>query len=580
MAGQTISEGLDAQARDNVRNWPIRMAISVVGALGFGAAFGWGAGAILFACMIVADALAYFVSRPDTIADARGRTALRLASTVLTSVLWTISAVIYWRVGGFAGQVVALVQLCSLLIIAQNLSFKSWISSLAFGAVPAVALVTLPAVMGGFEGAQLFNVALSVALALAYLANDTRENVIHARTLHETQAALEAQTARAEAANAAKSAFLALISHELRTPMNGVLGMARALNEGRLGVRQRGQVDMLVKSGEGLMTILNDLLDLSKIEAGKLELEAAPFDLHEVAAETVRLWMQAAKDKGIDLALEVAPTVPRYVTGDPTRLRQILTNLVSNALKFTPDGSVRLSLSGVCTVGDVATVAFAVKDTGIGMTPEQKARVFEPFAQAEAATARQYGGTGLGLSICRQFATLMGGEITAESAPGVGSTFRFTLALPLAEAPAADAALDGVFDLNGLRVLVADDNAINQAVAQSIVEALGGQVTAADDGAAALEALRAGSFDVVLMDVHMPRMGGIEAIGRIRAGEAGPRDQPVVALTADAMPGVDADLLAHGFDASATKPILPQALIEAIVTATRRQTAAGAKAAA
>jgi CheY-like chemotaxis protein len=363
--------------------------------------------------------------------------------------------------------------------------------------------------------------------------------------------------------------------------MNGVLGMARALNQSKLGARQREQVDMLVRSGDGLMAILNDLLDLSKIEAGKFELEAVTFDAHELAAETVRLWADAAGAKGLDLRLEVHPAVPRHLTGDPSRLRQVLTNLVSNALKFTPNGSVRLALRGLCVVGDQATIEFAVSDTGIGMTAEQQAKVFEPFAQADAATSRRFGGTGLGLSICRQFAALMGGEITAESAPGVGSTFRFRLSLPLAAAPAAGERDETLFDLDGLRVLVADDNPINQAVAASIVEAVGGQVTGVEDGVAALEALRSGTFDVVLMDVHMPRMDGLEAIRRIRAGEAGRADQPVLALTADAMPGTDRGLLGHGFDAVATKPIVPQALIAAIAEACRRPGAtAGVEAAA
>ena len=573
MVGATLfDQGLARMAADNRRTMPLRLLICVAGSWLFGANLGWREGAICFVAIMTAEVYGQLVDRFAS-RGSRSASLLRLSGTMLTSFIWTAMAVAYWLYGGHAGQVVALVQLSSLLIIAQNLSFKSLAAALGFGVMPAIALLALPAVLGGFEGAQLVNVAVSVGLALLYLASDTRDNVLNAKALRETQAALEAQTVRAEAASEAKSTFLAMMSHELRTPMNGVLGMARALNQGKLGARQREQVDMLVKSGEGLMTILNDLLDLSKIEAGKFELEVVPFDLHELAAETLRLWAEPAKAKGVDLRLEIASAVPQYVAGDPTRLRQILTNLISNALKFTAQGSVRLSLGCEGATGEAATVAFAVADTGIGMTPEQQARVFEPFSQAEAATARVFGGTGLGLSICRQFAAMMGGEITAESTPGAGSTFRFSLDLPLAEAGSADAAEDEAFDLSGLRVLVADDNAINQAVAQSIIEAVGGEVTAVEDGLAALEALRAGTFDVVLMDVHMPRMGGLEALSRIRAGEAGRPDQPVVALTADAMPGVDASLLAQGFDGSATKPIVPMALIEAMMSACRRPSA-------
>ncbi|WP_293905078.1 ATP-binding protein [Phenylobacterium sp.] len=573
-----FGEGLAIMAGDTARTLGPRLLISVAGALLLGANLGWPAGVVAFSGMMLIEAYSLWVNRPRP--DSCALALLRLAGVIATSLVWTAMAVAYWRAGGRAGQVVALVQLCSMLIVAQNMSFKSLAAALGFGVLPAVTLVTLPAVLGGFEGAQLVNVSVSVAVALLYLANDTRDNVMHARQLRETRQALEAQTERAEGANAAKSAFLAMMSHELRTPMNGVLGMARALHQSKLGARQRRQVDMLVSSGEGLMTILNDLLDLSKIEAGKFELEHAPFDLHTLTERTVALWADTAREKGVDLDLEIAAQAPRHVVGDPTRLRQVLTNLVSNALKFTAQGSVRVRLTSVVTLGDACTIEFAVCDTGVGMTPEQQARVFEPFTQADAATARQFGGTGLGLSICRQFAALMGGTIEAESQPGLGSTFRFRLELPLAEALAEAPAGPEVFDLSGLRVLVADDNPINQAVARSIVEAVGGVVTAVADGAQALDALRAGIFDVVLMDVHMPRMDGPEAIRRIRAGEAGPRDQPVLALTADAMPGFDRDLIAKGFDAVATKPIVPQALIEAIVEICARQRLARDEAAA
>ena len=568
----SFAEGLADVAADNARAFPVRLLICVSGATLFGFAFGWKAGALAFAAITAAEGFGSAVNRDPRRGDPL-LAILRLAGIVLTSMVWTTMAVVYWRWGGHAGQVVALVQLSSLLIIAQNLSFKSLTGALAFGGLPAITLLAIPAVLDSFHDAQLVNVCISVGLALVYLASDTRDNVRHARQLRETQAALKAQTERAEAASAAKSQFLAMMSHELRTPMNGVLGMARALNQSPLDGRQREQVEMLVRSGEGLMTILNDLLDLSKIEAGKFELEHEPFDLHDLAQRTLALWADAARDKGLALSLEIGPQVPRHVAGDPTRLRQILTNLVSNALKFTAEGSVGLRLSSLVSVGDTSSIEFAVSDTGIGMTLEQQVRVFEPFTQAETSTARQFGGTGLGLSICRQFATLMGSEITARSAPGEGSTFVFRLRMPVAAPAAEPEPIDDVFDLTGVKVLVADDNPINQAVARSIVEAFGGLVSGVEDGVAALQALKSGDFDVVLMDVHMPRMGGLEAIGRIRAGEAGRPDQPVVALTADAMPGVDESLLAHGFDASATKPIVPQALIEAIVNARLRPAA-------
>ena len=581
MANATrLSDGLNALAQYNLRTTPLRLIISASGAAMFGANLGWRAGMDLYAAMLGAELLIQLAGRP-LIREGWRRDLARIGATVANSSAWTISSILYWCDGGLAGQVVALVQLCALLIVAQNLSFKSLTAALSFGVLPAIALVVAPTLMGGFHGAQLVSVVVSVVLALLYLANDTRDNVVHAAQLRETQAALTAQTARAEAASEAKSAFLAMMSHELRTPMNGVLGMARVLNQSRLGARQRDQVDMLVRSGEDLMAILNDLLDLSKIEAGKFDLEIEPFDLHDLVRGTLGLWADAARAKGVTLDLTIAPAAPRYVAGDAARLRQVLANLVSNALKFTTEGRVRLSLDRLYSVGELVGLEFAVADTGIGMTPEQQARVFEPFAQADASTARRFGGTGLGLSICRQLAALMGGSITAESTPGVGSTFRLRLEATLAEVAATATATGADFDLSGLRVLVVDDNPINRAVAQAIVEAVGGVVTCAEDGVVALEALRADGFDVVLMDVHMPRMDGLEAIRRIRAGEAGRADQPVVALTADAMPGVDASLIAHGFDASATKPILPEMLIGAMLAACQAaRVAPGAEAAA
>ncbi|MBP6545287.1 MAG: response regulator, partial [Phenylobacterium sp.] len=380
--------------------------------------------------------------------------------------------------------------------------------------------------------------------------------------------ALESAQREAVEANQAKSAFLAMMSHELRTPMNGVLGMEHALKQTRLDDRQAAQVEMLIRSGDGLMAILNDILDVSKIEAGKLELEEIAFDLSEVGARVIDLWRETASAKGLALSYELAPGAPRWLAGDPNRIRQIMLNLVSNALKFTQDGEVRLTVRPVIAQGeDTARFEIAVSDTGIGITPDQQARLFQSFAQADAATTRKFGGTGLGLAICRQLTDLMGGEITVESEPDRGSVFRVTLELPRADAvdlaePEAESG-----GLSHLTLLVAEDNPINQAVVRAVLEAVGARLETANDGVEALDMLRERTFDLVLMDVHMPRMDGIEALRRIRAGETGDARQPVIALTADAMPGEDQTLMAHGFDDVQPKPIQPMALIAAILDA-------------
>jgi len=254
------------------------------------------------------------------------------------------------------------------------------------------------------------------------------------------------------------------------------------------------------------------------------------------------------------------------VLGDANRVRQILMNLISNALKFTEAGEVRLRLAPTADGLEIA-----VSDTGIGLSAEQQAQLFQAFSQAEASTARRFGGTGLGLSICRQFATLMGGAIAVESTLGRGATFRVRLALPACEAPAAATDEAPAFDLAGVRVLVVEDNPINQTVARTILEAVGAAVEMAGDGIEALERLRTEAFDLVLMDVHMPRMDGIEAVRRIRAGEAGRADIAILALTADAMSGEEARLRALGFNGLQAKPVQPLPLIQAIAQAAAAQ---------
>jgi signal transduction histidine kinase/ligand-binding sensor domain-containing protein/ActR/RegA family two-component response regulator len=414
----------------------------------------------------------------------------------------------------------------------------------------------------------LFKVVITAAGLLAVLglifwrtAAMRRQHRDLERQVVDRTAQLSEQTSLALAANAAKSKFLAMMSHELRTPMNGVLGMAQALKLSPLNAEQVGQVEMILRSGDSLMTILNDILDVSKIEAGKLELEVTTFDLIEVGQSVHDLWSHVASEKGVELTYDVDPDTPRWVSGDPTRVRQIMLNLVSNALKFTQIGRVNIQIAPYRS-----GVRIEVSDTGIGMTPDQQQRLFQSFSQADASTTRRFGGTGLGLSICKQLSELMGGDVSLISAVGEGSTFTVHLPLPAADAPELKSAGEDALDqppLTGVHVLVVDDNPINLAVARAILEAFGADVSTADDGAEALELLRAtASFDVVLMDLQMPRMNGREVVAQIRSGQAGLATVPVIALTADVL-GDDA-LLRLGFDAVQTKPIDASALIESI----------------
>jgi signal transduction histidine kinase/CheY-like chemotaxis protein len=367
---------------------------------------------------------------------------------------------------------------------------------------------------------------------------------------------------QAAAANQAKSAFLAMMSHELRTPLNGVLGMAHALAASSLDGRQHRYVEVIESSGQSLLAILNDILDLSKIEAGRLEIEEIPYSLTDLIDSLVALWSVPVAEKGLVLAVEFEG-IPAWVVGDPTRLRQILTNLLSNALKFTERGEIRLS------VGYDADqrLSFQVTDTGAGMSPAVLARLFRDFSQGDASTGRKFGGTGLGLSISRKLCRMMGGDLEADSVEGSGSTFTGSVQAPAAAAPAGTAEAEAQPELPQLRILAVDDNASNRAVIEALLHALGLPVTLAFDGADALNILHSTPVDLVLMDINMPVMNGLEALAAIRSGKAGDPGVRVIALTADAMAGAGEGYIAKGFDGHLGKPIQPAALVEVLAEA-------------
>lgn len=419
-------------------------------------------------------------------------------------------------------------------------------ASLLVGAIPAlsimVALLVLALIVGGVRVYRLIK-------DLAY-----------------NEEALDRTLAEAESANAAKSQFLANMSHELRTPLNGIIAMTELLRDHQTDARGREMAATIVSSGLTLEHVVNDILDVAKIEAGLLKFESVPFELDELLKSVAQLHGAAAAAKGITLGLTIQNDASGVYLGDRTRVSQVLSNLISNAVKFTETGCVQVTAR---KHGD-RRLCLSVSDTGVGFDRATAARLFQRFEQADVSVSRRYGGTGLGLSICASLAEMMGGQVSVRSVPGKGSTFFAHLRLPrvgnvevVKPEPVAPAHNE---DARSLRVLYADDHAINRQVVAMILEPLGVDLTLAHNGREALDTLTTSAFDIVLMDVQMPEMDGLTATRLLREYEAarGLIRTPVIALTANAMPDDVDRSLAAGADLHLPKPIRPAELLEAI----------------
>jgi signal transduction histidine kinase/CheY-like chemotaxis protein len=561
---------------------PIRLILGVFVAAFVGLGIGWWPAAIWFTAALLSEAVMLMATRRVTRKAEPSR--IEIAACVTTYALavpiWSLAGVILWAsdnpachlpgAGFFAGH---------LLYIQAHHAHSSG------AALPVLPSVLLPAVVPlaipHFEGTDQAIVCLAMAAVVLHALISMWVSLTKSRALLEAQAAMLA-------ASRAKSEFLARMSHEIRTPLNGVLGMAQALAaEPGLKPGHRSSLGVIRQSGESLLAILNDVLDLSKVEAGKLELENIPFDLEATVRGAQETFAPQAAAKGLAFRLDFGDEVGGTYFGDPTRVRQILYNLLSNAVKFTEAGEISLSVARAADALEVV-----VADSGIGIAPEHVGRLFGRFQQVDSSTTRRFGGTGLGLSICRELAELMGGSIEVRSEAGRGS--RFIVVLPLSRlgdavaevGRGADTLEAGLArDRPAPRVLAAEDNPVNQLVLKTLLAQAGIEPTMVGDGQAAIEAWRTGQFDLILMDVQMPVMDGISATRAIRAAEAedGRARTPILAITADAMQHQVIEHMAAGVDGHVAKPIDAGKLYEAIAVAVRvahdGEAAAGAAAA-
>jgi signal transduction histidine kinase/CheY-like chemotaxis protein len=497
--------------------------------------------------------------------------------SIIYSCMLTVNTVVFVSIVlflincGSAGELFAVIILCGAMIhLCIHLAAAPTLL-IACMTSPTAMLFALPMLINSNDKWALPVLWMAGFLYIAHLVVATINSIRARESLRAVNEVAEQQRRLAEAASSSKSAFLATISHEIRTPLNAVTSAARLLNNIPLSDEGREYVSILLNGSEVLLSLINDVLDMSKIEAGKLSVDIGSISITKIVQNLQALWSPKAAERGLTLNVDLPSDLPAFIRSDSLRLTQILFNLVSNAMKFTSEGGIRIVIGQTPAVnGGIAQLWFEVIDSGMGMTEETMSRLFRNFEQADAGTTRQYGGTGLGLAISRRLAELLGGTLTARSALGIGSTFR--LEIPLIEAESteeiepADRRAETAIEekQSALRILLAEDNAVNRRLVELFLQPLGWDLSSVENGADAVEAAELRPFDLILMDMQMPVMSGLDAANAISGGDGPNRKTPIVALTANAFDDQRASWERAGAAGFLTKPINPALMIDTI----------------